>query len=533
MKYITGVFLIVCHLQVCAQEDSTNRKTFTYLPLIHFSKAEIQRLPIISFPELINQMFSFSSFYLYQEDDYTYEVDGYITIHPNSINIGQIENITFYPGGTWRTRTNLTRKGTFVITTTKPDRKNALSVSANTGVELGNHKFPFASPPYKSESDPSFFTLDEVVYSSRFKNFFISSSFSFLRRGDPPTLAIAPTDTQYFDDVNKRYRFSNFLGYQFNERVSMNAGVFFTSQDNDNLGKQAFNYNPPAYVNESVGATRSNYFGAFVGLNTILMKKVYNDFRVEGNQLRGHGGSIGVFQTGNLYRKSDFSFNNRDEYYSFSNSTYGTYHISTMLNIQPSLFLRYKWNKHRSISGVTITDNNGFPVQASYSMSTINSKGFSASPEISFSVKDFLVIYGGGTFDNYRISIYSNDDSKLKFYPVGGFRFDAAPLIGKSKISELYISSDYNRYISTQEKMNVSFDPSVYTGSTAIIPFTGSPDNTATGWLSSIGTSLFNKRLGLKVNYINEDLQALFYVPITGSLYTYTFSPIERKGWGM
>jgi len=534
-KYLFIAIAVAFAGVVYAQNDSMQKPSHTYHPLIHLTKSQIQRYPAADFMELVYQAFSFVSGDPVRSRDFTFVVDGNVTIDPDAISIDQIESITFYPGGTQLSRTSLTRNGTFIIST-KRKEQNYLSLSTKTGVELGNDDYPFPTriyPDRKAESDPSVFTLDEAVYATNAGKFSLNSSFSFLRRGNPSSQSIKGSDTVFLDQKIMRYRVSNFLGYSFNESWKLNAGLFYTHQDSDDDIGQVY-YSPSTYLFEFANESRTNYYGATLGLSSILSKEISNEFSAEGNQTRGKVAGAGIQYSAGyiLYQMANET---RIENYSFYNQTQWNHHLSPAFDIQGSLNTRYRINKNSNNSVAQQSDINGQPVSSSAQMNTVDSKGFSATPELTLFLKKFLVVSGGVSFDNYQTSIFNQNDPKWKFYPVAGLRFDAAPFFKTGVINELYVTSDYCRYIKTHEETSNTFIRGVVIGGPMVSGTVGTPDMVSTRWLSTLGTSILDKRFGLKLNYLDEKFQSLFIDFITGgggSTFVYTYAPVEKKGWG-
>lgn len=133
MRVLSFALCLFCTSLSFAQTDSSQKAvaSFTQSNVINLTRADIERLPVANFLDLVAGAFPFLGTEGLEED-FAYVVNGFVLVNPNVINLSQIESISFYPGGTPFTRGSFAKKGTFVIST-KP-QANRLYASTKIGL---------------------------------------------------------------------------------------------------------------------------------------------------------------------------------------------------------------------------------------------------------------------------------------------------------------------------------------------------------------------------------------------------------------
>lgn len=133
MKFALSLPLLFSAALSFAQTDSVETRfaTATQSTAITLTHAELQRLPATGFFELVAGAFPFLGTEGLEEE-FTYVVNGFIQINPQTNNLSQLESVSFYPGGTPLTGGTLGKRGTFIIST-RPTQ-NRFSVSSKTGL---------------------------------------------------------------------------------------------------------------------------------------------------------------------------------------------------------------------------------------------------------------------------------------------------------------------------------------------------------------------------------------------------------------
>lgn len=321
--------------------DSTHAKkitnTGTYQPVLTLTKTQIERLPAASFMELVNGAFSFVFGDPLLVKDFTFLIDGFVTIDPNVINLSQIQLIQFYPAGIPATSGNLTRKGTFVITTLQ-GLKDGAGFVTKTGAMLGN-KDDYQDENYKKH--PTVFSLNELNYSKSMKKGIINSSLSHLRNSVPYYIGSGSFINEQKDIMN-RFRFSNSAQYQLNKQWNLQGGLYLVHSKKN----RDFDDYYSTQMIEGSSSTNTNYLAAAASLSYQPSENLQNTFSAEVNSYKEKASAsqtVSILYGTEISKKWDRSnWKDRQTTYSFSNHTSYDLVQTSIFSFKTELAIRYR-----------------------------------------------------------------------------------------------------------------------------------------------------------------------------------------------
>ncbi len=416
-----------------------------------------------------------------------------------------------------------------MITTHEGEKE--LGFSSKTGVVFGNDRFVlntvFPGSANDSYTNPVL-TQNEFYYSNKAAKSFIGSSFSFTQNDVPSVAYKTPDMERKATSTFNRYRFSNFGGYQFNEKLKLDGGLFFTSQNRANTNKETIY---AARWGNLLMENKINYIGAHAGLYFVANDRVQNILRVEGNQykLTGSGDNQSNWDnTNSIFYKSEGK--SKILYYSISNQFVWKPLVSQNLNLQASLLLRYYQNK-TSTEGKSRQWTSRGDMAFSESQAKSNASSFSGTPNVTMTLKEILTTALGITYEDYKNSLLPTSNSKTYLFPAVGMRLNAARLVNISKVS-FYISSNYLEYIAS-EGIDEFLDPESPAGPYGPIN-SNQLQAKAKRWVSSVAIGGWQNRLVVKASHLAEKKDEPLPIPVAtsgGYFYVRVYETLSRKGW--
>lgn len=521
-----------------AQTDSAFQSSIapTYTSIQTLTRSDIERLPAFNFLELVQGAFSFIANESQFEEEYSFVVNGFVLINPNAINISQIESISFFPAGTNLTGGSSFKKGTFVITA-RPE-KNGLSFSTKSGLILANNTFPGSDI---RESNNGFYSFNDLAYSHKARNWFISNSFSFLKNKFPGfTRANTANIVKTASEV-RTFRFSNFGGYEFNQHWKVEGGLFLTNKPQS--GKDSINWmNLPAgtSVKSNNHSDKTvDFGGAHAGIIFSPLAPFKNQFSAEITKFREVQKD---HQDGDFISSSymyDYKVSGRYTSYSFSD--YFSWQAVATSNLQCdlSLFARYYISKN-SENTFLRSMNGGQTVSLSGSTRKINSKSFMATPIINVRVKNFLFAQAAVSYDSYRSSQFAKNENR-KLLPEAGVKLELASFLQKPVFSTIEVSANYSKYLSSFENFDRFED--AYRSGTFVVLYPTSPmfvNSSLNGyspgehWLGSLALGKQNDHFVFKVQYRQNKKNSIGYSLYSysgGTTYVYRMVSYTGKAW--
>lgn len=522
-----------------AQTDSVFQSSIapTFTSIHTLTRSQIERLPAVNFLELVQGAFSFMANESQFEEEYFFIVNGFVLVNPNAINISQIESISFFPAGTNLTGGSSFKKGTFVITA-RPE-KNGLSLSTKSGLVLANNTFPGSDI---RESNNGFYSFNDLAYSRKAKNWFVSNSFAFLKNKFPGFTRANVTSIIKTASEVRTFRLSNFGGYEFNPHWKVEGGLFLTYKPQsakDSVDWLTLPVGTSVKSNNYSDKT-VDFGGAHAAIVFSPLTPIKNQFSAEITKFRE---VEKTHQDGDFISSSymyDYKFSGRYTIYSFSD--YFSWQALTTSNLQCdlSLFARYSISKN-SENMFLRSMNGGQTVNASGSTSRINSKSFMTTPLVNVRVKNFLFAQAGVSYDSYINSQFAKVESR-KLLPQAGVKFELAPFMRKTVFSTIEVSANYSKYLSSFENFD-RFEDAYRSGTfIALSPYTTTvyPNPQLNGyapgehWLGSLAVGTHNDRFVFKVQYRQNKKNSIGYSLYSyngGATYVYQMVSYTGKAW--
>ena len=528
MRFFFALLFLSANSVFC-QTDST-KKTIEfkqYKPLIVLSKSQIEKFPASNFMEIVNGMFPFVYGDPLYVSDYSFVVDGFVTINPNAISISQIDKIEFYPQGNELAKGMLIKKGVFVIHTIQTEEKNRLSFDTKTGIVYPNDKYPYGVASNFAgmiKQKRSLFSYNDLNYRSSFSGFFLNSAFSYTRNDFPEATTNIYTRQEEFGNQFDRYRFSNFASYEFSKKLKITGAFSYTrlNQENDYLRTR------PTDTTRAEFDSATNYTNAAISISYSPVSQFENAISGEGN----------FYHTKDTFNSLGTPLN----YYSFSKSN-GRVNYFTILdhatvkflyryiNIEGSLLFRYIWRKE-DYTNYAITTVQGNLTSLSQSRGKYELKNTSISPTIRINWRNMLFFQTGFTFENYLYPIfYFNTKKKLQSFYDLGMRMELAPVIHFPLLSQLNFYFNYKTFgywlyrPDPLDQENLTVHPGM--------PF-NQPDKKITLIMGGAGFGLWADRFIVRANYLKENGNLITWIiapSSTGYSGYNIFEPVKRYGW--
>jgi hypothetical protein len=534
MKPLFFLLAACCTGPVFSQTDSADilLRAATYTSIASLNRGEIERLPATKFMELVQGAFPFIGNASTVEEEYSFVVNGFITINPNAINLSQIQSIQFYPAGRDLTRGSLGKKGTFVIST--QPQKSGFSFSTKTGLLLaGDQNQPTALLRYNN----GFTSFNEVSYQYKGQRSHFSSAVSYLKNNQPGFLQKQPSTTRTGTSDDSRLRVSNLGSFWLGNGWDLQGGLFLTTQPRHFAGTS--NY-VPAGLEEQANKQQTLYTGAHAGLRFMLPDKISNHLVAELTYAEGEeDATINGLSGRNYSQKTHGSQLAR--YYSFTDRFSWTAISGSGISLEANLLTRYRFTRG-SIDGLTVGQSNGSAYQSGFQMNT-KSKSFAVSPGVVLRLKDWLTAEAGLTYDDYGHSDKGEKTYK-KLLPNGGLKLELASLLKGTGISSLELSSTYQKYLTSFDRADLlgtayrrrppqvpTFGSIVYANPEAAI-YTPSEN-----WVSSLSLGWLQNRFTVKGSYRVYDQMINTYInsfisPGGGAL-VFLYEPLRSKNWSL
>lgn len=533
-------------LNLGAQTDSASKLSITptYTSIQTLTRSDIERLPVNSFLELVQGAFPFISDKSVIEGDYSFVVNGFVLINPNAINVSQIESISFYAVGTDITRGSMAKKGTFVISTRAP--KNGLNFSTKTDLLLPDEN---TMSPYSqvTNSSKGFYSLDELSYHHKDIKWFTSNSFSFLKNKAPgyvTTNAFYPTSTSVSESSSemRRFRFSNFAGYQFNEHMKIDGGLFFTSKPATADGKTAFTGTPAMGEQIYQSDNKGQLLSTHAGLTLKPSSRITSQLTAEMVRSKANGNSSFTRPdfvypqppTGTFYYGSNFLY----RYTAYAVSDYFSWKpiVSSKVTIDFGLLAQGRWSKIRE-RNYSEQGQSGQPgsISTSYSTSSRKVQSFNVNPAVHLDFRQLLFAEAGFSYDSYKETWFGANKRK-KLLPNVGARLELAPLLDSKLVSSLEFSANYNKYLTGGdvndflETDSRAVPSGSISGGPYYVPTLTSDYPTVENWLVSMSIGFRNNRLVLKSQYRNFNEMILWYTQVPYSSYVSMYDRLTTKG---
>jgi hypothetical protein len=511
------LFIFVClviTITSAAQTDSSFRSSIapTYTSIQTLTSSDIEHLPVFSFMQLVQGAFPFVGNESSVEEEYSFVVNGFILTNPNAINVSQIETISFIPVGTNFTRGSLTKKGTFIIIT-RPE-KNGLSFSTHTGTVLSKEPTHL---PYSEivQTQNGFSSLNDISYSHKAKNWFVSSAFSFLK-GESPAFQIRistpllnSSSVTNTSSESKRFRFSNFGGYEFNKHWKAEGGFFFTDKSGTtNIDRTYTNLQTTGNYTAKT-KPRINYIGGNAGLNTVF-DNINNRLAVEIARYKDDNNSRSDYSYSTMQGFAIGTLDYKSTGYSFSDNFSWTTKLTSSIQLDFSLFANYRTTKSSerrdSIeqSSPLIGSPANFRSGSRYQRKT---HSLLISPVAGISYKNVVFAEIGASYDTYTESIFAPENKK-KLLTNAGIKAEFASLLNNKFISTLEISGSYSKYLTNFERydrLGTSYSSNVipYTFGTSILIANPALNGylPVKNWLGSAAIGFNNNSILFKAQY--------------------------------
>lgn len=531
---ILAIFLLFASI-LFAQNDSAFNSSIasTYTSINTLTRADVERLPALSFMELVQGAFPFVANESAIEEEYSFIVNGFLLINPNAINISQIESITFFPAGTNLTTGSSFKKGTFVITT-RPGR-NGLGFSTKSGLVLANNILgPNADI---KESRNGFYSFNELAYSHRAKKWFGSSSFAFFKNRFPEFTDVNVSNLIKSSSELRTFRLSNFGGYEFNTHWKLEGGLFLT--DKPQSARDSVNWIdwvnggivvPTFYTSKKT----VDFGGAHTALTFSPTGQIKNQLRTEITKFRE---TEKDYQYGDFMSRSNIYENKASgRYTAYSFTDYFSWELpnASTTKINLSLLTRYKVSKssayflYQSLGGL------------GGSFSKINSKSFLVNPVLNLSVRNILFAKAAVGYDTYRSSQFAKNEHK-KLLPEAGVRFELSSLLKKPILSTMEISGNYSKYLTSFETIDRLEDTRrtytltpIYASSIVYANPSLYGYHPVQDWLGSLAIGIKHDRFVFKMQYREHDKYTMVYSILQwngGSSYYYEMQTLKGNGW--
>lgn len=510
MKVLILSVALLGVMRLSAQTDSSIHSSLpTYTSVHTLTRADIERLPASSFLELVQGAFPFVGSESPIEDEYSFVVNGFVLIHPNAINISQVESIRFFPVGTDLTRGSSTKKGTFVVTTRPRDTR--ASISTQTGFILPVKNLLSPSTVVASSSK-GFYSIDEFNYSRKARRWFTSNSFSFLKEKFPAYNTFsspqpANSEKSHSFSEKRRLRFSNFAGYDFSDRVKLEGGLFYTNMPLSSGGDLRRRYSDLNTDYTYDMNRKSKLLSGHAGLTALFSSRLSYQLSAELVQSKtNYETSFSSFfidyprpgTSSATYGKSTFS-GHQTTFSIASNFLWKAVNTSSAA-LDLGLLVRDRFNNSRE-RNYSKQSQDGQPISFGESFVKRESQSFSVSPVAHLRFKNVLFAEVGFSYDDYTESLLGpNKDKKL--LPNAGARLELASLLKSSLISSLEFSGNYNSYLRI-----------LYRGDW--LETDGQPGSTSTAflegyepvknWLLGVAIGIHNNRFVLKTQYRSRD----------------------------
>jgi hypothetical protein len=520
MRFVFMFISLIAAGHLIAQSDSSGQQPLTsvYTNVHTLKRSDIERLPFIQFMELVQHAFPFIGNESMVEEEYAFVVNGFLQINPNSINISQIESISFYPAGTLLTRGSSQKKGTFVIAT-RPD-KNGFSLSTKTGLFIGNDDVQ-AGPTAVAVIKKGISSLNELSFQHTTQHWYISNAFSFLEHKPPvyqlSSNAYGSAQMDTLSSKMERFKFSNFGGYTFNQHWKLEGGLFFTTQPQTGEIKTSFSspfYSTGYQQTYSKGTVK--YMSGHVALVMSPSASLSNRLNAEASQVRDQMNTEKI--SGNIY--STGQSKERYTAYSFSDHFSWQGKLSSTDHLNFSFFAQYRRLQSFERSDTSYSYTNGaFPGRFGWSVSNDRGRSLILSPTVQLSLKNVLFAEAGVCYDTYGISDFGPNQHK-KLLPNAGLKMELSSLIHPSLISSLEVCGNFSKYITDM----APYDPlgnrhpviaPVFTPGQQFFP---NPSlygyyPPVANWLASVQIGVDHDRFILKAQYRKHEKQIFSLVP--------------------
>lgn len=533
MKPFLLIILLMSTVFSFAQTDTLSQdNNWPGESAITLTSQQIERLPATNLMEVLNTAFAYTGGNPLVARDYVFVVNGFVTVNPNSVNLSQIESIRFYPGNTPLTRGSLAAKGSFVITTTAADAgfsftsKNGITTAAKESLST----FGYTEVDHKQSG---FFSYQELAYNYNRNRFHTSNAISFTHNPAPTILRTFNTNSQEDGFNDKRYRFSNFTGYRFNNKLRLDAAFSYTVQR-----QQEFS----AYNNVSGGGkgsreqpVRASRLSGHLSLEWRPANKFQNTLWLEvGKDLSDYEMNIDESVSGS----QNYFFRLKGRYratnYTVSNEAIWKVVQSPKFFLHPYTLLRYRHLKDEN-SNSSLSGMGNPPTVVTANAQKRSANGVTASPGIRFGFGKWMRADAVLAYDYYKAnpsSFTSMGEDKV-WIPDATLEFNLLPIFNSLSIGKVNLTSHYFEFRTNQQLPDVldvynQFVP-IRAGSTTSLL---NADGVGRRWVNGLSFGL-KEGFDVKVGYLFERKRVLIQMDpiIGGPQYQWVLTGLTRTGW--
>jgi hypothetical protein len=516
MKNILATVLVLVSGIAFGQTDSVKAEEINpgYKPLLTLTHDDIRRLPVSNFMELVNTAFPMLTGNPPEVKDYSFFVNGFISVNPNAINIAQIGRIDFYPNGSFESQGSLSKNGSFVITLLQTEVKNAFGFSTRSGMVFYNKDsyliIPGSGMAYKYHG--AWFSLNELSFLNQNKRSTVNSTFSYTKDNRPFKLGSSDNFNFNFD----RFRLANYFSYGINDKLRI-SGNLLLSSFNRTQELQVDNTNGKY---ESEWDINTKHAHASAALDIKPNTRFSNRFSMEGNLYRYKNLSKDK-ETGTLSTRSSYdSLRTNVDYFVITNEADYNLHSSNEMKFDAGLLVRY-----RNFADTTMRAEYSITPPFSYWSWIRNSKyryqTVSVAPSLSMLWREFVKVYASGVLEKYSVGADASSLSRFVFYPEISLSAEFAGLIKQKGLASLNMFASYRIYFTQDEQKQDLLDIlesgyyTTYNNSYA----------SAKRFHAGAGAGIMKNRLNLRFSFLRDQRTVQ-----TGVSFPETFL-LHRTGW--
>lgn len=484
-------------------EKITDEIAQSYKPSFTLTQDQLAHLPFRNIMEVLNGMFPFVFGDAPNAYHYNFLVNGKLLFNPNAINISQISSIEFYPVYFGAGNASLAGRGTFIITTTTGTAPNGFSIRSQTGLIIPTkHSERYLFNDAVKANKREMFTYQDIGYNYADNKFQVSSAISYTRNALPGYEGTSLSISKKYDHGYNRVRFSNFLGYNVNDKLKLTASfALYTNPirfDIESKSSQGF-----ATMVEGEGKTL--YGVGTAGIEYRFSSNVSNSVQVEYSAAKKDADSYQIDDRPGTM--SDAFINNgwgsKTGQFTVINSLKGSLPSTGKIQWQWELLLRY-FSAHADDETRFAYGVIGGPSPILSDKGELNRKhrNLAAMPRIAMTVSRQLFVNTGFSYNSWQNNEATEpgDYSGDGWFPYAGIRWSMPA--SNSALSSLHIHSTYTKTLlryRSADQLNTELGPDL---TSVLYPYyineSATPGYT---WMSGIDAGFAKERLLISLNY--------------------------------